>query len=66
MQLTVEKGAVLLASDNFDDYPLVPPLPSYGSGREFDGPDYAPFIGCWNCTNVTIAGGGVIDGQGMR
>eukprot|EP00873_Tetraselmis_striata_P040363 jgi/Tetstr1/460627/TSEL_005825.t1 len=64
MRLTVTPHAVVYAIDNFDAFRLVPPLPSYGSGREFEGPDYEPFIGCWNCTGVTVAGGGVIDGQG--
>ena len=29
------------------------------------GLEYAPFIGCFNCSDVTITGGGVIDGQGQ-
>lgn len=36
MRLTVTPHAVVYAIDNFDAFRLVPPLPSYGSGREFE------------------------------
>ena len=35
MKLNVREGATIYAMDDFLAYPLLPPLPSYGSGREF-------------------------------
>ena len=33
---------------------------------EYSGPRYSPLIWSWQQTNVTIRGGGVIDGQGSN
>lgn len=61
-------NATLSASPNFSDWTIIEPLPSYGRGRDFPGPRYCAFIGCYNCSNVTISGtpgaANVIDGNG--
>jgi len=64
---SVEEGATLLATEDEDLWPVLPALPSYGIGRENDGDmtgRYAAFIGGEYLSNVTISGGGIIDGQG--
>ena len=64
--LNIEKGAVLLASDNFSLWQTIAPLPSYPSGREMAGPRYEPFIwgdGVWN---FSITGGGRWTRRGKR
>ena len=62
--MNIERGAVLLASDDFSLWQIIPPLPSYPSGREMAGARYEPFIGGDGVWNFTITGGGEIDGQG--
>lgn len=67
IHFVVESGAELLATENEDLWPVLPPLVSYGAGRENDGNmtgRYAAFIGGEHLQNVTISGGGVINGQG--
>eukprot|EP00850_Spirogloea_muscicola_P001113 SM000004S14983 [mRNA] locus=s4:617698:619152:+ [translate_table: standard] len=55
---------VLLCQDTAD-WPLLPPLPSYGRGRELPGPRYASLIHGQNLTDVVITGeNGTIDGRG--
>eukprot|EP00730_Choanoeca_flexa_P006398 TRINITY_DN12147_c0_g1_i4.p1 TRINITY_DN12147_c0_g1~~TRINITY_DN12147_c0_g1_i4.p1 ORF type:complete len:428 (+),score=58.34 TRINITY_DN12147_c0_g1_i4:209-1492(+) len=56
--LEIQSNATLLASDNFSDYFLVEALPSYGIVRG------SPFLRSRNVQNLTITGGGVIDGNG--
>jgi polygalacturonase len=53
--LDVEKGATLLGSPDHADYPRK---------IEFRGPGYQAFVGAVNAHNITITGGGVIDGNG--
>jgi polygalacturonase len=53
--LDVEKGATLLGSPDHADYP---------HKIEFRGPGYQAFVGAVNAENITITGGGVIDGNG--
>jgi polygalacturonase len=53
--LDVEKGATLLGSPDHADYPRK---------TEFRGPGYQAFVGAVNAHNITITGGGVIDGNG--
>lgn len=63
--LFLDKGAVLLASQNIRDWPVIDPLPSYGRGRERPGGRYISFIHGQNLVDVVISGeNGVIDGQG--
>src|SRR3569623_1058563 len=59
----------ILASNVSDifHYPLVPPLPWYGGGADFQesgAPDRQSVIQSYNATNITLTGGGVVDGQG--
>lgn len=63
--LFLQKGAVLLASQNVQDWPVIDPLPSYGRGRERPGGRYISFIHGRNLVDVVITGErGTIDGQG--
>ncbi|CAI9113828.1 OLC1v1014513C2 [Oldenlandia corymbosa var. corymbosa] len=48
-------------------WPLMPPLPSYGYGRERPGPRYGSLIHGQNLKDVVITGhNGTINGQGKR
>ncbi|KAI5067247.1 hypothetical protein GOP47_0017775 [Adiantum capillus-veneris] len=63
--LFLQKGAVLLASQNIKDWPVIDPLPSYGRGRERPGGRYISFIHGRDLVDVVITGEkGIIDGQG--
>ncbi|CAA0824654.1 Pectin lyase-like superfamily protein [Striga hermonthica] len=63
--LYLDNGAVILASQKQSDFPLIPPLPSYGRGRDAVGPRFASLISGTNLTDVVITGAnGTIDGQG--
>ncbi len=53
--LDIEKGATLLGSPDHADYPRK---------TEFRGPGYQAFVGAVNAENITITGGGIIDGNG--
>jgi len=53
--LDIAKGATLLGSSDHDDYP---------KKTEFRGPGYQSLVGATNAENVSITGGGVIDGAG--
>jgi polygalacturonase len=53
--LDVAKGATLLGSPDHEDYP---------KKIEFRGPGYQSLIGAVNAENVSITGGGTIDGSG--
>lgn len=60
--LFLDTGAVLLATTDFSKWPLVINLPSY---PDPEGLRYGAFIGGVDIHNVTIRGGGTIDGQGQ-
>jgi polygalacturonase len=60
MTLHLEKDAVILFSDNFDDYPAAK---SRWEGVECFG--YSPCLYGENLENVSITGPGIIDGQGQ-
>jgi polygalacturonase len=65
--LLIQPGAVLRASNDSSVYPLVAPLPWFGGGQdaEMSGlPEWSPVIASFNSSNVTITGGGLIDGNG--
>ncbi|KVG89786.1 Glycoside hydrolase, family 28, partial [Cynara cardunculus var. scolymus] len=63
--LYIQSGAVILASQDESDYPLVDSLPSYGRGRDGPGGRFSSLIGGCYLTDVVITGGnGTIDGQG--
>lgn len=65
LTLFLESGATILGSEDFNDYPLIPGLPSYGRGRELPGSRYSSLINGDGLEDVIITGNnGTIDGQG--
>ena len=62
--LTVSASNSIIASPDPNLWPIIDPLPSYGQGRDHQGPRRVPFIGGFNLTDITIRGGGMIDGNG--
>ncbi|KAJ8900533.1 hypothetical protein K2173_025310 [Erythroxylum novogranatense] len=63
--LYLHKDAVLLASQDLNEWPVMKPLPSYGRGRDAPAGRYASLIFGSNLTDVIITGdNGTIDGQG--
>lgn len=66
MTLYLAKNAVLKASQDTDEWPVIDPLPSYGRGRELPGRRYISFIHGDGLEDVVITGeNGTIDGQGQ-
>ncbi|XP_042480751.1 probable polygalacturonase isoform X2 [Macadamia integrifolia] len=65
MTLYLAGGAVIKATQNTWNWPLIAPLPSYGRGRELPGGRYISFIHGDGVRDVVITGeNGTIDGQG--
>lgn len=65
MTLYLAKGAVIKATQDTTNWPLIAPLPSYGRGRERPGGRYMSFIHGDGLHDVIITGeNGTIDGQG--
>ncbi|KAM1376643.1 hypothetical protein PS1_038633 [Malus domestica] len=65
MTLYLAKGAVIRATQDTRNWPLIAPLPSYGRGRELPGGRYISFIHGDGVHDVVITGeNGTIDGQG--
>ncbi|KAF9610404.1 hypothetical protein IFM89_022315 [Coptis chinensis] len=63
--LFLEFGAVLLGSQNPQEWPIIEPLPSYGRGRERLGGRHISLIHGDGLYDVVITGeNGTIDGQG--
>ncbi|XP_073526496.1 uncharacterized protein [Phyllobates terribilis] len=63
--LFLHQDAVILASQDINEYPLIDALPSYGRGRDAPGGRYISLIFGTNLTDVIITGdNGTIDGQG--
>ncbi|CAK9134228.1 unnamed protein product [Ilex paraguariensis] len=66
MTLFLAENAVILGIDDEKYWPLMPPLPSYGYGREHRGPRYGSLIHGQNLKDVIITGhNGTINGQGQ-
>ncbi|RYR77278.1 hypothetical protein Ahy_A01g001729 isoform A [Arachis hypogaea] len=66
MTLFVAQDAVILGLDDEKYWPLMPPLPSYGYGREHPGPRYGSLIHGQNLKDIVITGhNGTINGQGQ-
>eukprot|EP00268_Persea_americana_P026792 TRINITY_DN2629_c0_g1_i6.p1 TRINITY_DN2629_c0_g1~~TRINITY_DN2629_c0_g1_i6.p1 ORF type:complete len:582 (-),score=60.27 TRINITY_DN2629_c0_g1_i6:161-1666(-) len=66
MTLFLAEDAVILGIEDEKLWPLMPPLPSYGYGREHPGPRYGSLIHGENLKDVVITGyNGTIDGQGQ-
>lgn len=64
--LFLEEGAVILGSQNPEEWPIIEPLPSYGRGRERLGGRHISLIHGDGLTNVVITGqNGTIDGRGQ-
>lgn len=65
MTLFLAQDAVILGIQDEKYWPLLPPLPSYGRGREHRGARYGSLIHGQNLKDVVITGhNGTIDGQG--
>ncbi|KAM3684830.1 hypothetical protein ACB094_11G073600 [Castanea mollissima] len=63
--LYLDKDAVLLASQDMNEWPVLKPLPSYGRGRDAAAGRYTSLIFGTNLTDVVVTGdNGTIDGQG--
>ncbi|XP_030530530.2 probable polygalacturonase [Rhodamnia argentea] len=66
MTLFLAEGAVILGIEDQKYWPLMPPLPSYGYGREHPGPRYGSLIHGQNLRDIVITGhNGTINGQGQ-
>ncbi|WJX96440.1 hypothetical protein P8452_77647 [Trifolium repens] len=64
--LFLAQDSVILGIDDEKYWPLMPPLPSYGYGRERPGPRYGSLIHGQNLKDVVITGhNGTINGQGQ-
>ncbi|XP_011011881.1 PREDICTED: probable polygalacturonase isoform X2 [Populus euphratica] len=65
LTLFVEKGAIILGSQDPSHWNLVDPLPSYGRGIELPGKRYQSLINGDMLHDVVVTGdNGTIDGQG--
>ncbi|XP_064993964.1 probable polygalacturonase [Musa acuminata AAA Group] len=63
--LFLDHNAVILATQDINEWPIIDPLPSYGRGRDAVGGRYSNLIMGYNLTDVVITGNnGTIDGQG--
>ncbi|XP_021808091.1 probable polygalacturonase [Prunus avium] len=63
--LYLHKDAVLLASQDVNEWPVLKPLPSYGRGRDAAAGRFSSLIFGTNLTDVIVTGdNGTIDGQG--
>ncbi|CAI8613193.1 unnamed protein product [Vicia faba] len=63
--LFLDKDAVLLASQDITEWPVIEPLPSYGRGRDAPAARFTSLIFGTNLTDVIVTGeNGTIDGQG--
>eukprot|EP00037_Helgoeca_nana_P028499 m.335423 g.335423 ORF g.335423 m.335423 type:complete len:463 (-) comp27770_c0_seq4:1076-2464(-) len=71
VDLVIEAGATLLGSTAPSAYPVVPKLPGYPTCRDNGYPaehGYArhqALLSGWHLSNVSVCGGGTIDGQGL-
>ena len=67
MELLIEDGAAIAGVADHAKWPLIPPVPSYGQGRDHPGLRYASLLHGEKLHNVRIRGegsGSVIDGRG--
>ncbi|KAI0530528.1 hypothetical protein KFK09_000072 [Dendrobium nobile] len=65
MTLFLHHDAVILATQDINEWPIIDPLPSYGRGRDAPGGRYSSLIMGFNLTDVIITGdNGTVDGQG--
>ncbi|XP_020204365.1 probable polygalacturonase isoform X1 [Cajanus cajan] len=65
LTLFLERGATIIASQDYEHWTAVDPLPSYGRGIDVPGRRYSSLIYGQNLSDVVITGdNGIIDGQG--
>ncbi|XP_068662141.1 probable polygalacturonase isoform X2 [Aristolochia californica] len=65
LTLFLHKDAVILATQDPAQWPVVEPLPSYGRGIDLPGRQYRSLINGYKLEDVVITGdNGTIDGQG--
>ncbi|CAL9780825.1 unnamed protein product [Musa acuminata subsp. burmannicoides] len=64
--LFLDHDAVILATQDINEWSIIDPLPSYGRGRDVAGGRYSNLIMGYNLTDVVITGrnNGTLDGQG--
>jgi hypothetical protein len=62
--LAVEGTLIAPAKPDLSRWTTLPHFPSYQLSRSGHWTRFAPLVGAYNVSNVTIAGGGVIDGRG--
>jgi len=63
--LLVQSGATILGSQDASLWPVIEPLPSYGVSRDTGSSmRYQALIYAYQVNNVTLTGGGTINGQG--
>ncbi|KAJ9468202.1 putative polygalacturonase [Diplonema papillatum] len=60
----LEVMGAIAGVQNFEGYPVIPPLPSYGTSRDCCVNRYQALIQTNNAQNITIRGPGSIDGGG--
>ncbi|XP_051152838.1 probable polygalacturonase isoform X2 [Andrographis paniculata] len=66
LTLFLEKDATILASEDYESWDVVDPLPSYGSTLKLPSRRYRSLITGTNLTDVVITGNnGTIDGRGL-
>lgn len=67
MTLFIADSATIYGAPVYDLWPIIPPLPSYGQGRDHVGPRRTSLIHGEHLTNVAIVGEGnaCINGQGQ-
>nr|XP_010917443.1 probable polygalacturonase [Elaeis guineensis] len=66
MTLFLAEGAEIRGIEDERYWPLMPPVPSYGFGREHKGPRYGSLIHGQNLKDLVITGhNGTINGQGQ-
>ncbi|XP_010261779.1 PREDICTED: probable polygalacturonase [Nelumbo nucifera] len=66
LTLFLAEDAVILGIQDEKYWPLMPPVPSYGNGREHPGPRYGSLIHGQHLQDVVITGhNGTINGQGQ-
>ncbi|KAI0504259.1 hypothetical protein KFK09_015211 [Dendrobium nobile] len=65
LTLFLDKGAVIIGTQDLSQWPTAEPLPSYGRGIELPGRRYQSLINGNNLTDIAITGdNGIIDGLG--
>jgi polygalacturonase len=65
MTLYLESGATLQGSTDLAEWPLMPPMKSYGQGRDHPGPRHVSLLHGFHLSALTIGGeNGTVNGGG--